>query len=863
MRINSKLIIILLIQYIVVVHSALAAKIGNGEISDTSKLVSINDGVLSVDGQSLPIVYGAEIQYFRLRGGAGRNIPRKTVIDLWNKVLDRAVEAGMNAVSVSIPWDFHEYIEGKFDFDGTVDEDGDGSADYPSRDLKTFFRLIDNHNIKIVMIKPGPYIKSEWGFSGMGAVPLWFHEKYPETHMMSSDGLRNKLFDYNDDIFQAHVRLWFETLYREVLSDKIGVGKSIKFVQLDNDSNYAGQNILQVDYSTKSIKRYQNFLKDKYQTINAVNRSQGTNVDGWETIKPPVSIAESRAKLRDWYDYLDFSTSSYLEKLRRIWESLGVDESQILFTSVDSYNAIDFGILPNGLYRNNPAKTGLMTSSLFPKTYYSYEDSLLNYPFKTDFDIKNTNVASQNYLGYLNQWAMASEVEFGWKKNTYVSEPAKKQIYLGALGQGMKAFFVQYFADGWNWQWDWIFKQVQIIKADLRLSDPLTDEQWRQAQIEFEKRQFTGVDLKSFLNSPEKDLSVFNYDGAVDNSGNAKEQFQLLKTIGQRIVRAYGLALSVARPMEDLVSIWRDPTTQAPGQNSDISSAALNSNWSSGLMAMLIHAKVQPSFTMKGVDFTPITKARIIFSIDGGSFDTNTAANALNFLKNGGVWVNFLGVSMLKQLGYNPAVNKINTSNKSISLNYVNIISAAIEVPILNAPIYSYTPPATCRNFLTWKGSVLAFICNIQGGTFIQMGTLMFEDFNTDTYASPSLSQSKKSRMVWLENLLREHQVTSVMKWTSDAQEVSVVSRIWEIEKKAGYWVTLRSAARDTANVKLVFPNIAELIKPDTAADFFQVIEVLSGNIRRVTLKDLKDTGLPMTLSSQGSEALLITPVLK
>jgi hypothetical protein len=863
MEICYKLGFALFIQTLFIVQVANAYQSDSNRITENSKLVIVNDGTLFVEGVAHPLIYGAEIQYFRLRGGAGKNIAKKTVIELWNKVLDRVVEAGMNAVSISIPWDFHEYSDGKFDFDGNVDEDNDGYPDYPSRDLKTFFRLVENHNIKTIMVKPGPYIKSDWGFTGIGAVPLWFHEKYSDSHMLGSDGLRNKLFDYFDDYFQSRIRLWYQALYREVLFAKIGPGKPIKFVQLDNETNFAGQSILQVDYSAKSIKRYQNFLKERYQVINGVNRNQGTNYPNFESIKPPITANENRGRLRDWYDFLDYSTGVYLEKLRRNWESLGVDENQIMFTTAENYLNSEFSLLPNSIYRNNATKTALMTANLYPKTYYSFEDSLLNYPFKADFDTKNAGTSSQAYFGYKNPWVMGSEVEFGWKKNAYVTEPAKKQIILGVLGQGMKALFVQYFADGWNWQWDWVQKQAQLLKKELKFTEPLTDDQWALVQSEFEKRIFTGIDLKSNFLSSEKENSVLNYDGAIDINGNAKEHFQLLKTIGQKIVRPYGLVLGSAKAMEDNVAVWRDTTAHAPSLIPEISSGSLGMDWSGGLLAMLIQGKIHPAFAMKSVDYTPMTTAQVIFSIDGGSFDANTALNVLTFLRRGGTWVNFLGISLLRLLNYNPVFTKIVPQSKFISLNYVNIISPAIEVPVLNAPIYSYSPPANCRNYLTWKGKTMAFICNIEGGTFIQMGTLLFEDFNNDSYVSPSLSQSKTSRMAWLDNLMREKQVSPLMRWASDGQAVSAVSRFWELDSKTGYWVTLRSSERSVKNVRLIFPNVAELIKPGMAADFFLLTEVLSGVTRQVTLKDLKDVGIVVSLQSQGSEVLSITPVFK
>ena len=118
------------------------------------ELAAPSDGVFETLPQEQ--IYGAEIQYFRLRGGPGPNIPREQVLALWGKALDAARDAGMNMVSFYIPWDFYEPVEGKFDFDGKTDEDGDGNPGYASRDVKTFIQMIKDRGFKYVMVRPGP-----------------------------------------------------------------------------------------------------------------------------------------------------------------------------------------------------------------------------------------------------------------------------------------------------------------------------------------------------------------------------------------------------------------------------------------------------------------------------------------------------------------------------------------------------------------------------------------------------------------------------------------------------------------------------------------------------------------------------------
>ena len=194
--------------------------------------VRVSDNQLVIDGVKQPQIFGAEVQYFRLRGGYGPNQSREEVIALWNRALDKVVEAKMNAVSFYIPWDFHEYQEGKFDFTGTVDEDGDGNADYPARDVLTFIRLIKEHGIKHIMVRPGPYINAEWGFLGFGAVPEWFHNKYPSSHMQSSWGWNTKLYDYGNPDLLRSTEAWFKAVYEQVLKPNMGEGEPIDFVQM-------------------------------------------------------------------------------------------------------------------------------------------------------------------------------------------------------------------------------------------------------------------------------------------------------------------------------------------------------------------------------------------------------------------------------------------------------------------------------------------------------------------------------------------------------------------------------------------------------------------------------------------------------
>ena len=72
-----------------------------------------------------------EIHYFRLNA------------NLWGKHLKLLKESGANTASTYIPWDWHEYEEGKFDFSGKTD---------PSKNLIKFIELCKKNELDLTFI---------------------------------------------------------------------------------------------------------------------------------------------------------------------------------------------------------------------------------------------------------------------------------------------------------------------------------------------------------------------------------------------------------------------------------------------------------------------------------------------------------------------------------------------------------------------------------------------------------------------------------------------------------------------------------------------------------------------------------------
>lgn len=126
----------------------------------------------------------------------------------WAERIEKLKRAGYNCVDVYLPWNYHERADGSFDFTG-------------ERDVKEFFRLLSEAGIYIV-VRPGPYICSEW--TG-GAIPARILE--------SGMPLR-----CTDERFMAEVRNWYRAAFEQIKPFEYGKGGNVIFVQLDNELDF-------------------------------------------------------------------------------------------------------------------------------------------------------------------------------------------------------------------------------------------------------------------------------------------------------------------------------------------------------------------------------------------------------------------------------------------------------------------------------------------------------------------------------------------------------------------------------------------------------------------------------------------------
>ena len=106
--------------------------------------VRIADKKVWVDGEAIPLLSG-EVHYWRLDPAN------------WRPVLNRAREMGLQVIATYVCWDFHELEPDRYDFRGETN---------PRRNLLRFLDLLTEEGFWIIL-RPGPYIYSEWRNNGV------------------------------------------------------------------------------------------------------------------------------------------------------------------------------------------------------------------------------------------------------------------------------------------------------------------------------------------------------------------------------------------------------------------------------------------------------------------------------------------------------------------------------------------------------------------------------------------------------------------------------------------------------------------------------------------------------------------------
>jgi beta-galactosidase len=153
-----------------------------------------------LDGKPLQIISG-EMHYPR--------IPR----EYWRDRLRKARAMGLNTISTYVFWNLHEPHPGAYDFRGQLD-------------VAEFIREAQEEDLHVIL-RPGPYICSEWD---LGGLPSWLLAD-PKMELRG-----------NTENFLKPAANWLARLGRELAPLEIARGGPIIMVQVENEYGSFGQN---------------------------------------------------------------------------------------------------------------------------------------------------------------------------------------------------------------------------------------------------------------------------------------------------------------------------------------------------------------------------------------------------------------------------------------------------------------------------------------------------------------------------------------------------------------------------------------------------------------------------------------------
>ena len=149
----------------------------------------------------------------------------RTVPEYWQDRIEKLVNMGCNTVETYIPWNFHEPEKGNFRFDGM-------------HDIERFIHLAEKMGLYII-IRPSPYICSEWEFGGL---PAWLLRD------------RNMRLRCSYEPYLNAVKEYYSVLIPKLVPHQCDRGGGVILVQLENEYGYYGNDTAYLEFLRDTLR---------------------------------------------------------------------------------------------------------------------------------------------------------------------------------------------------------------------------------------------------------------------------------------------------------------------------------------------------------------------------------------------------------------------------------------------------------------------------------------------------------------------------------------------------------------------------------------------------------------------------------
>jgi len=367
-------------------------------------------------------VISGEIHYFRLN-------PK-----LWEKHLSLLKKSGANTTSTYIPWDWHEYEEGKFDFTGETN---------PARNLIKYIKLCKKVGLDLI-VKPGPYILAEYEGHGL---PGWLLKKVSKNALAQDENgniISPDLMSFLSDEYLHYSFLWYDKIMPIIAANQQSNSGPIVMMQVCNEVGVFQWLSGRVDYHESIVKLYDEFFRNKYKTIEELNKIYSTNYSSFNEVKAPVGKIENKQDYCAYYDFHLFYRHYYALYLGTLSERIKTYGIDIQLT----HN------IPGWIYGN---------ASELPMLISTYEEIMLNnkeiifgvdhIPEFVSFRNAHSDLACNKILGAMqtNGPVWAAEFQCGTREHHVKSDANDLEtFYYASLAHGLNSFNYYMFSQGIN-----------------------------------------------------------------------------------------------------------------------------------------------------------------------------------------------------------------------------------------------------------------------------------------------------------------------------------------------------------------------------------------------------------------------------
>lgn len=204
--------------------------------------------------------------------------------ELWEEDLQRMYAAGIKTIRIAeFAWNKFEPTEGNFNFEF----------------FDRFLELVQTTPVKVIFCTP------------TATPPAWLTNKYPEVLNATIDGVlyrhgARRHYNYNSKMYQQ-----LSKRVVEKIAAHYGQHSSIIGWQIDNELNCE----VDVFYSESDTLAFREFLKQKYQSLEVLNKAWGTNFwnqtyTDWQEIYVPRTTISNSTNPHQVLDYTRFVSDS-------------------------------------------------------------------------------------------------------------------------------------------------------------------------------------------------------------------------------------------------------------------------------------------------------------------------------------------------------------------------------------------------------------------------------------------------------------------------------------------------------------------------------------------------------------------------